>query len=132
MSVEMLTSPDLPSFAKVGIAHAVRQGDMIYTSGQISIDSDGKLVGGGDAAAQTRRIYEIIEGILEVEGGSLDSIVKLLTFYVQESDFDAMAGVRREIFSRGYMPASSAVAVKALAFPGALIEIEAVAFVSQK
>jgi enamine deaminase RidA (YjgF/YER057c/UK114 family) len=129
MTIRMLHCPDLPPFSNVGISHAVRIGDTVYTSGQIAIDAQGKLVGAGDAALQTRRIYQIIESILKAEGGSLDSIVKLLTFYTEEGDFPAIAAVRCDFFSRGYMPASSSVAVKALAFAGAIVEVEAIAIV---
>ena len=127
MKPEIIRSKHLPPFDKVGIAHAVRHGNFVFISGQIAIDAEGKLLAPGDVAAQTRHVYEIIKAILAECGGTLDNVVKLLTFYVNPEDFAAMAEVRRSYFSSGHLAASSAVCVRALPFPGSLVEVEAVA-----
>jgi enamine deaminase RidA (YjgF/YER057c/UK114 family) len=112
--------------AALGIAHAVRVGNTVHISGMVSVDAEGNLVGDGDIEAQTRRCYEQIETLLAEMGGSLSNIVKITTFLVNTEDFAPMTAVRREVFSHGHRPASSAIVVGALVFPGALIEIEAV------
>lgn len=127
MATEVIKSKLLPSFENVGIAHAVRNGNFVFISGQIPLDSDGNIVGKGDVRAQTVQIYEILKGVLEEIGGSLINIVKLTTFYVNPDEFSVMAEVRRSYFSTGHLAASSAFCVTALAHPDALVEVEAIA-----
>ena len=117
----------MPPFDSVGIAHAVRHGNMVFISGQIPIDPQGNIVGKGDVAAQTTQVYEIIKGLLEEIGGSLDNVVKLTTFYVNAEDFAKMAEVRKGYFQGGHLAASSAFCVTALAHAEALVEVEAIA-----
>jgi enamine deaminase RidA (YjgF/YER057c/UK114 family) len=119
-------STDVSPVAPLGIAHAVRVGDTVHISGMVSVDAEGNLVGEGDIQAQTRRCYEQIETLLAEMGGSLADVVKITTFLVDIEDFAPMTAVRRDVFSHGHRPASSAVVVAGLVFPGALIEIEAV------
>ena len=127
MATEVIKSKLLPSFENVGIAHAVRNGNFVFISGQIPLDSDGNIVGKGDVRAQTVQIYEILKGVLEEIGGSLINIVKLTTFYVNSDEFSVMAEVRKSYFSTGHLAASSAFCVTALAHPDALVEVEAIA-----
>jgi 2-iminobutanoate/2-iminopropanoate deaminase len=93
----------------------------------VSVDAHGNIVGPGDVQLQARRCYEQIDTLLREMGGSLANLVKITTFLVDVEDFGPMTDVRREVFSEGHRPSSSAVVVQALVFPGALIEIEAVA-----
>ncbi len=127
MATEVIKSTLLPSFENVGIAHAVRNGNLVFISGQIPLDPEGNIVGKGDVRAQTVQIYEILKGVLEEIGGSLSNIVKLTTFYVNPDEFSVMAEVRKSYFSSGHLAASSAFCVTALAHPDALVEVEAVA-----
>ena len=127
MATEVIKSKLLPSFENVGIAHAVRNGNFVFISGQIPLDSDGNIVGKGDVRAQTVQIYEILQGVLEEIGGALINIVKLTTFYVNPDEFSVMAEVRKSYFSTGHLAASSAFCVTALAHPDALVEVEAIA-----
>ncbi len=130
MTTEIIKSKLLPSFDNFGIAHAVRNGNFVFISGQIPIDPDGNIVGKGDVRAQTVQIYEILKGVLEEIGGSLDDIVKLTTFYVNANEFSVMAEVRKSYFSGGHLAASSAFCVTALAHPDALVEVEAIAILN--
>ena len=127
MATEVIKSKLLPSFENVGIAHAVRNGNFVFISGQIPLDSDCNIVCKGDVRAQTVQIYEILKGVLEEIGGSLINIVKLTTFYVNPDEFSVMAEVRKSYFSTGHLAASSAFCVTALAHPDALVEVEAIA-----
>jgi len=127
MATEVIKSKLLPSFENVGIAHAVRNENFVFISGQIPLDPEGNIVGKGDVRAQTVQIYEILKGVLEEIGGSLSNIVKLTTFYVNPDEFSVMAEVRKSYFSTGHLAASSAFCVTALAHPDALVEVEAIA-----
>jgi 2-iminobutanoate/2-iminopropanoate deaminase len=83
-------------------------------------------VGEGDMKAQTRQVFENITNVLESAGSSLKDVVKINTYITDGSKFMDMLAVRSEIFADD-PPASTAVVVAALAFPGLLIEVEAIA-----
>lgn len=127
MASTVIRSKALPPFDGVGISHAVRNGNLFFISGQISLDAEGATVGKGDVRAQTVRIYEIMTTLLREQGGTLENIVKLTTFYVRPDDFKTIAAVRSSCFEGAYKPASSSFAVSALAHPDALVEVEAIA-----
>ena len=105
----------------------VTSGTLVFTSGVISRDRDGQVVGKGDIREQTRQCLRNIAGIIEGGGGSLSDLVKMTVFITDLADYDGMNEVRREMLD-GIDFASSTVKV-ALNDPDALIEIEAVASV---
>jgi len=105
-------------------SQAVKVGDMIYTSGQIPMTADGKLVD-GDIKAQTRQILENLTQVLEAGGSSLSQIVKTTIYLTDMDDFIAVNTVYGEYFAGSY-PARSTVAVKTLP-KNVDIEIDAIA-----
>ena len=105
----------------------VTSGTLVFTSGVISRDRDGQVVGKGDIREQTRQCLRNITGIIEGGGGSLNDLVKMTVFITDLADYDGMNEIRREMLD-GIDFASSTVKV-ALNNPDALIEIEAVASV---
>ncbi len=129
MALEIIDSPHLPDVRDIGIAHAVKYGDLVHVSGMVSFDAEGTLIGKGDIETQTRQTYECIRVILDGLGATLSDVVKITTFLLDVDDFPAVCAVRRELFGADHRPASSAVVVKELVVPDALIEIEAVAVV---
>ena len=104
---------------------AVRAGDLLFVSGCVPVDGDGKLVA-GDVVAQTRQVFANIGAVLEAAGGRFEDVVKVTVFLVDVDDRQAVNTVRREVFGSA-RPASTLVEVRRLAIPGALIEVEAVA-----
>ena len=105
---------------------AVRAGDLLFVSGCIAVDGDGRLVGGDDAAAQTRQVFANLEAILAAAGASIRDVVKVTVFLTDVRDRAAVNTVREEIFG-GTRPASTLVEVSKLVVDGARVEIEAVA-----
>ena len=131
MKLENIKSNLLPPFDNVGIGHAVRYGEWLFISGQIPIDKDGNIVGKNDVKLQTIQVYEIIQGMLNELGFSLDNIIKLTTFYVNSDDFPIIAEVRKSYFNKGHLASSSAFCVSALAHSEALVEVEAIAILTK-
>jgi 2-iminobutanoate/2-iminopropanoate deaminase len=103
-----------------------RIGNLIYVSGQVSLDSEGKVVGEGDIKAQTRQALENLRTVLAAAGARLNNIVKLNSYITDASLYHDFSEARTEIFG-SHRPASTLVVVAALAFPGLLVEMEAVA-----
>lgn len=105
-----------------------RVGNTIYVAGQLATDAQGELVGANDIRAQTRQVFQNMAAVLEVGGASLRDVVKLTTFITDLRNQPGYGEVRVEFFPSD-PPASTLVQIVALAMPGALIEIEAVAVV---
>jgi len=106
-------------------SQAVRAGNTLYASGQIPIDPATGAMVGGDIAAQTRRVFENIAGVLKAAGGSFDHVVKTTVFLADMNDFTAMNAVYAEYFTAP-APARSTVQVARLP-RNAKVEIEIVA-----
>ena len=108
------------------LSQGIQIGDTVYTSGQVALDSDGKVVGDGDMKAQTRQALENVKSVLEAAGASMGDVVKITVYLTDMSRLMETHTVRAEFFPDP-PPASTGIEVSALAFPGLLIEIEAIA-----
>ena len=103
-------------------------GKLVFVSGQVALDRDLKLVGEGDVAAQAERALENLGNSLRAAGASPADITMLRTYIVDyQVEYGAKLAPHFERFFQGRPPASTRVGVQALAAPGLLIEIEAVA-----
>ena len=106
-------------------SHAVRIGELLYTSGQIPIDpKTGDLVT-GDIKAQTERVLENVKLILADQGLSFANVVKTMVFLTDLGQFAQMNAVYATYFASN-PPARSTIQVAGLP-KGASVEIEVVA-----
>ena len=102
---------------------------MIFVSGQVAVDKEGKLVGPGDLKAQILQAGANLKAALAAAGASPRDIVKTNTYIVnyKQSDYSAMREARAALFPEGDPPASTLVGVQALAVDGLMVEMEAIA-----
>lgn len=107
----------------LGYSRAVRVGNQIVVAGTTAGSSNG-AVGGNDAAAQAREIFNRIETALIQAGGSFADVVRTRVYLTNISDFDAVGAVHGEIFG-DIRPVTAVVEVGALAANDLLVEIEA-------
>jgi 2-iminobutanoate/2-iminopropanoate deaminase len=106
---------------------AVRaDGPLIFLSGIVPVDAQGRLVGGGDVVAQAEQVFANMRAVLAAAGATFADVVKVTVFLTDVDDRPQINEVREEIFGRT-RPASTLVEVARLAVPGAKIEVEAVA-----
>jgi enamine deaminase RidA (YjgF/YER057c/UK114 family) len=115
-----------------GFAHAWRvdgADSLVFLAGQGPISPDGELVAPGDFVAQTRQTFENMRTVLEQADASFASVVKMTVFLTDLSRLRDFAGVRNEFIDVARPPASTAVEVSALAVPGMMVEVEAIAVV---
>jgi len=105
---------------------AVEAGGLLFVSGIVPIDAEGKLVGDGDVAEQARQVFRNMELCLNAAGCGFDDVVKVVHYLLDVDDRPKINPVRMEFFGEA-RPAATLVEVSALAVPGALLEIEAVA-----
>jgi reactive intermediate/imine deaminase len=105
---------------------AVRFGDLLFVSGAAPFDAEGKVVGAGDVVEQTRQVLRNLRATLETVGAGPPNVLKVTVFLKNIDDRALINPVRQEFFGAA-RPASTLIEVSALADPGMLVEIEAVA-----
>lgn len=106
-------------------AHGVRVGDLMFVSGQVSIDAQERLVGPGDIRAQTHQVLTTLQTILQLADLGMEDVVKTTVMLTDWRHYTAYNDVYRQFFLPPY-PARSTVC-GGLAYQGALIDIEAIA-----
>lgn len=118
-----LISNGNPMEAVVGFSRAVRVGPFISVGGTAPVDADGKTVGIGDVAAQTRQCMEIIKGALEQAGSGLKDVVRTRVILTNIDDWKAAIDVRKDYF-KDIRPVDTIMAVDRFVNPEWLVELE--------
>jgi enamine deaminase RidA (YjgF/YER057c/UK114 family) len=117
-----------PAFSQVVVASGRR---MVFISGQVSLDREGKLVAPGDLAGQARQVFANLATALEAAGAKPADVTKMTIFIVgYRPEMRAVIGEARTAFlGGGEPPASTLVGVQGLADPGFMLEVEATAVI---
>ena len=123
-----LVSSGSPYEKPIGFSRAVRVGNMVFVSGSAPIGPDGKTVGVGDAAAQTRRCLDVIGEALHEAGADLRHVVRTRMFLTDASLWEQVGRAHGEVFG-DIRPAATMVEVSGLLDPDWMIEIEADALI---
>ena len=106
-------------------SQAIRIGDFLYTSGQISLDPKTMEMITGNIELETEKVLQNIEAILSAEGLNFGHVIKTTVYLTDLSQFTRMNQVYEKFFSNT-KPARACVQVAALP-KGAKVEIDAIA-----
>ena len=127
MSDRKNISSGTPWESIVGYSRAVRMGNHVWVAGTTATDESGRVVGVGDAAAQTRYALQKIGRALNEAGMSFADVVRTRTFVTDISQWEAIGRVHGEFFAQT-RPAATMVEIAKLIDPAHLVEIEVDAF----
>jgi aminoacrylate peracid reductase len=127
MPVEIIVPPQAPP-PLAPYSSATKGNGMIFVSGTLAMDVDGKVIGAGDARVQARAVLELIKSALETGGGSLETVMFNHIFLKTLDDYAAMNEVYSEYFST-HLPARYTIQTP-LVRPEFLVEIATVALVT--
>lgn len=108
-------------------SQGIREGELLFTSGQLPMTPEGELII-DDIERATRRALANVEAVLDAGGAGLADVVKVTIYLADMDDFAAVNGIYGEVFVEPF-PARSCVEVARLPL-NAPIEIEAVAVVA--
>jgi enamine deaminase RidA (YjgF/YER057c/UK114 family) len=130
----------MPWEEQYGYAQAVKVGDTIYVSGQLShddqgsmvapapLDPAGRIVDHGNMGAQMAQSYANIQKVLANFGATMDDVVEEVVYVTDMDAAFAVAGaVRKEAYGAAPVVASTILVTPRLAFPDQLIEIKVIA-----
>jgi 2-iminobutanoate/2-iminopropanoate deaminase len=124
--LKRITSPDVAEPPPKSFSQCLVAGDTIYVSGQLARLEDGSIGGDGSMLSQATIALGRIKTLLEAAGAAMDDVAKL-TIYVTDISKRPEVSAARQKFFTGDFPTSTLVEVSALAAPGLLIEIDAIA-----
>lgn len=129
-AVEFLSPKTMPPTQGYSHVALIKSGEMIFLSGQVGMDAEGKVVG-PDYASQLEQVFRNLESALTAAGAGLDHLVKL-NFYVSgalaiEDIVTDHLAIRDRYINLDAPPASAFVFVNRLARAEWLLECEAIA-----
>ena len=107
----------------VGYCRALKAGNHIFVSGTAPVAEDGKTFAPGDAYAQTKRCFEIIESALDKAGASMSDVVRTRMYVVDISRWEEVGRAHGEIFAE-HPPVTTMVEISKLIDPEMLVEVE--------
>lgn len=110
---------------------AVEANGLLFLSGCVPVDAEGRLVGGGDVVAQAGQVFANIGAVLAAAGAAFADVVKVTVYLLDIDDRPRINAVRRQVFGDA-RPASTLIEVSGLALPGARLEIDAVAQLAER
>jgi len=112
-----------PWEAAAGYSRAIVLGDACWVAGTTDAGSDGRSRHPGDAAAQTRAAFGIVEAALREAGFELRDVVRSRIYVVDRADIPAINPVLGELFG-DIRPAATLVIVAGLIEASLLVEVE--------
>ena len=121
--------PELKNVRKNVYHHYIRVDrpkSLIFLSGQLARDAEGRLVGSGNMAEQARQCIRNMRTVLQDAGATLDNIVSIVVYTTDMREFKNIVAARTEFFV-DKLPTSTIVEVNHLAELGLLIEFQAIA-----
>ncbi len=120
-----------PWESKVGYCRALRAGNHVFVTGTAPVADDGSTFAPGDAYAQAKRCFEIVERSIAPLGATMKEVVRTRMFVTDISQWEAFGRAHVEVFA-DHPPCTTMVEVNALIDPDMLVEIEVDAIIGDE
>ncbi|MEO8899306.1 MAG: RidA family protein [Candidatus Dormibacter sp.] len=117
-------TPDLLEHMSGVSAQGYRAGNLVFLQGQTGLTLDLDLVAAGDPAGQTTQALENIKTLMELAGGTLADVVKIVVYVTDHAHRKHVYPVIDEYFGQR-KPCSTGLVVSGLALPELVVEIDA-------
>jgi len=103
---------------------------MLFVAGQLSVATDGSVVGKNDFEAQFRQVFNNLQDVLKGMGVDFNHVVKFTTFMVRSQDIETFMKLRAELFPKIFKgplyPPNTLLVVDRLVKEDFLFELEAI------
>lgn len=110
-------------------SQAVRNGNLVFISGQLPLDAAGNLVSGGIADHATQTLKNVA-AIVEAAGGTIHSLAQVTVYITDLAHWPAFNNAYEQFLGAVRVPPARAVVPVTGLNKGALCEIQAIAVVS--
>lgn len=114
---------NVPAESDFGYAQAIKSGDLIHVSGQLSLDEAGDFLHAGDFATQLKQTYVNMDKVLDHYGVTRNQVVSQTLYVVNLRQNAAATAEGNPAYFGDHRPASTVLGVTALTFRGQVIEI---------
>ncbi|MBD2000058.1 RidA family protein [Leptolyngbya sp. FACHB-541] len=125
--LEFITLPDNLLPPPAPYSHAVRAGDFLFVTGQLSEDPESGEIILGPIAEQAKRVMENLKLVLDHAGVSFDTVVMARLFLTDFRDYAVVNEVFASYFDASRRPSRTTVGVMGLAGQGN-VEIDLIVY----
>ena len=122
---------NLAWFDSLPASPGVRVGDLLFISGQVSLDPKFQVVAAGDIKAQAQNVFDHIQAVVEAAGGTLDDVVDLVSFHKDVRQLGDVVEVAAKYFKKD-CPAWTAVGTSGTYASDLLVSIKAIAHLGKE
>lgn len=129
---KFINPPGLKQLGMYSHVTSARGGSIVFISGQVAVDGEGKVVGKGDMRAQAVQVFENLKLALAGAGATFSDVLKFTIFMTEltQETRKAVMEVRSGYINTSQPPAATMIGIDKLVLDELLIEIEAVAHVA--
>lgn len=127
MEKRCIDVPGLPK-PQVPYSTAVAAGNLLFVSGQVPVQENGKPLIGGTFEEETRLTLDNVKRVVEGAGSSMDKVVKVMAFLGDMKYFGEFNSIYKEYFPEN-QPARSCIQAGRLPLDFK-VEVEAIAILS--
>ncbi|MEV6129053.1 RidA family protein [Streptomyces violaceusniger] len=114
---------NVPAESDFGYSQAIKSGDLIHVSGQLSLDEAGEFLSAGDFTAQLEQTYVNMDKVLDHYGVTRNQVISQTLYVVNLRQHAAATAEGNLAYFGDHRPASTVLGVTELTFPGQVIEI---------
>ncbi|MFH8749030.1 RidA family protein [Streptomyces rimosus] len=114
---------DVPAERDFGYAQAIKSGELIHVSGQLSLDEAGEFRYADDFTAQARQTYANMDKVLNHYGVTRNQVISQTLYVVGLRQHATSTAEGNLAYFGDHQPVSTVLGVPELTFPGQVIEI---------